>query len=91
VTGGICPIARCAKQLLHGPCGGTDDGRCEIDADLECAWQLIYDKLKTQERMHLLMDITPPKDWRSSRDGGPRKIVRKDLRLPGQEMSNDER
>jgi len=91
VTGGICPIARCSKQLLNGPCGGTDDGRCEIDADLECAWQLIYDKLKTQERMHLLMDITPPKDWRSSRDGGPRKIVRKDLRLPGQEMSNDER
>jgi ferredoxin len=85
LTGGICPIARCSKQLLNGPCGGSAKGKCEVDANIDCAWQLIYDKLKAQGRLHLMMDITPPKDWRTSRDGGPRKIVREDLRLPAQE------
>lgn len=82
VTGGICPIARCAKQLLNGPCGGSSHGKCEIDASLDCAWQLIHDKLQAQGRLDLLMEITPPKDWRTSRDGGPRRIVREDLQLP---------
>jgi ferredoxin len=82
LTGGICPIARCSKQLLNGPCGGSSQGKCEVNPDIECAWQLIYDKLKAQGRLSLLMEITPPKDWRTSRDGGPRKIVREDLRLP---------
>jgi ferredoxin len=82
LTGGICPIARCSKQLLNGPCGGSSKGKCEVNPDIECAWQLIYDKLKAQGRLHLLMEITPAKDWRTSRDGGPRKIVREDLRLP---------
>jgi ferredoxin len=81
LTGGICPIARCSKQLLNGPCGGSSNGKCEVNADIECAWQLIYDKLKAQGRLNLIMEITPPKDWRTSRDGGPRKIVREDLRL----------
>ncbi|HLF26914.1 MAG TPA: methylenetetrahydrofolate reductase C-terminal domain-containing protein [Anaerolineae bacterium] len=85
LTGGICPIARCSKQLLNGPCGGSSQGKCEVNADIDCAWQLIYDKLQAQGRLHLLMDITPPKDWRTSRDGGPRKIVRDDLRLPTKE------
>jgi ferredoxin len=85
LTGGICPIARCSKQLLNGPCGGSSQGKCEVNPDIECAWQLIYDKLKAQGRLSLLMEITPPKDWRTSRDGGPRKIVREDLRLPAAE------
>ncbi|MEK7785454.1 MAG: methylenetetrahydrofolate reductase C-terminal domain-containing protein [Chloroflexota bacterium] len=82
LTGGICPIARCSKQLLNGPCGGSSKGKCEVNPEIDCAWQLIYDKLKAQGRLHLLMEITPPKDWRTSRDGGPRKIVREDLKLP---------
>jgi len=82
LTGGICPIARCSKQLLNGPCGGSAKGKCEVSPEIDCAWQLIYDKLKAQGRLHLLMEITPPKDWRTSRDGGPRRIVREDLRLP---------
>jgi len=81
-TGGICPIARCAKQLLNGPCGGSSDGKCEIDSELDCAWQLIYDKLSTQGRLDALLEISPPKDWSTSRDGGPRKIVREDLQEP---------
>ncbi|HEY47840.1 MAG: hypothetical protein AMJ88_01575 [Anaerolineae bacterium SM23_ 63] len=85
LTGGICPIARCAKQLLNGPCGGSQEGLCEINPETPCAWQLIYEKLAAQDRLHLLMEIQPPKDWSTSRDGGPRKITREDLRLVAEE------
>jgi ferredoxin len=81
LTGGICPIARCAKQLLNGPCGGSQDGECEIGHETPCAWQLIYDRLKAQDRLHLILEIQPAKDWSTSRDGGPRRITREDLRL----------
>ena len=81
LTGGICPIARCSKSLLNGPCGGSEDGHCEIDPDTPCAWQLIYDRLKSKDKLHVLLELQPPKNWSTSRDGGPRKIVREDLRL----------
>lgn len=84
-TGGICPIARCAKQLLNGPCGGSQNGICEIDSETPCAWQLIYDRLKAQDRLHLILEIQGPKDWSTSRDGGPRKITREDLRLAAEQ------
>lgn len=85
LTGGICPIARCSKSLLNGPCGGSEDGHCEINPDTPCAWQLIYDRLNSLGRLHVLMDLQPPKNWRTARDGGPRKIVREDLRLLAKE------
>ena len=85
LTGGICPIARCSKSLLNGPCGGSEAGHCEIDPDVPCAWQLIYDRLISMDKIHVLMDLQPPKNWRASRDGGPRKIVREDLRLASEE------
>jgi ferredoxin len=81
VTGGICPIARCAKQLLNGPCGGSQGGVCEIGHETPCAWQLIYDRLNAQGRLHLIEELQPAKDWSTSRDGGPRRITREDLRL----------
>ena len=81
LTAGICPIARCSKSLLNGPCGGSQDGHCEVNEDIPCAWQLIYDRLKSLDKLELLSGIRPPKNWRTSRDGGPRKIVRPDLRL----------
>jgi ferredoxin len=81
LTAGICPIARCSKSLLNGPCGGSQDGHCEVNEDIPCAWQLIYDRLKSLDKLELLSEIRPPKNWRTSRDGGPRKIVRPDLRL----------
>lgn len=85
LTGGICPIARCSKSLLNGPCGGSEDGHCEIDPDVECAWQLIYDRLSAMDKLDNLLEIQPPKNWSTSRDGGPRKIVRDDLRLVEEE------
>lgn len=85
LTGGICPIARCSKSLLNGPCGGSEDGHCEIDPDVPCAWQLIYDRLNDMGKLHVLLELQPPKNWQTSRDGGPRKIVREDLRLLAEE------
>ena len=74
-TGGICPVVRCAKSLLNGPCGGSVEGRCEIDPDTPCAWQLIIDRLAALGQLEQLEEIEPPKDWGTSRSGGPRSII----------------
>jgi ferredoxin len=76
--GGVCPLARCSKQLLNGPCGGSRDGRCEINPDVECAWQLIVDRLSNFGAVDRLEKIYPPKDWSKKQGGGPRRIVRED-------------
>ncbi len=63
-TGGVCPITRCAKGLLNGPCGGTVKGKCEVgDYEEDCAWSLIYDRLKEQDRMELFTKFRPPRDF----------------------------
>ena len=79
VTGGICPIARCAKQLMNGPCGGSTGGNCEISDDVDCAWQLIWDRLKALGLQDMYLENIPAKDWRSGGGSGPRKIIREDL------------
>lgn len=80
--GGVCPIARCSKSLLNGPCGGSQDGKCEIDPDnLDCAWQLIFDRMKALNILDRLEENQPVKDWSTGRDGGPGKIVREDMAL----------
>ncbi len=81
LTAGICPIARCAKNLLNGPCGGSQKGKCEVDPEMDCAWQLIYDRLARLGQLDRMEVLQPPKDWAKDYDGGPRKIVREDLRL----------
>ncbi len=81
LTAGICPIARCAKNLLNGPCGGSQSGKCEVNPETDCAWQLIYDRLGRLGQLDRLDAIMPPKDWSKDYDGGPRKIVREDLKL----------
>ena len=80
-TGGICPISRCSKRMLNGPCGGSENGKCEISPDTDCGWHLIYERLKELGQLDFFAEPTDPKDWVSSRDGGPRKIVREDVRL----------
>ena len=84
-TGGICPIARCSKSLLNGPCGGSQHGKCEVNDEIDCAWQLIYDRLAQLGKLDLIMTVAAPKDWTTSRDGGPRRIDRPDLRLDEEE------
>lgn len=80
--GGICPIARCSKSLLNGPCGGSANGRCEVDPEnIECAWQLIYDRMEKLGRLDELEEPKPMKDWSTHRDGGPRTLKREDADL----------
>lgn len=74
-TGGICPVVRCAKGLLNGPCGGSVDGKCEVDPDTPCAWQEIIDRLTSLGLLDQLEEIQPPKDWGTSHSGGPRNIT----------------
>jgi hypothetical protein len=64
-TGGICPVVRCAKGLLNGPCGGTNNGKCEVDPEKDCAWTLIYRRLEAQGRLDLMRKYYPPKNWNS--------------------------
>ena len=81
LTGGICPIIRCSKSILNGPCGGSQYGKCEVSKDVDCAWQLIHDRLKALDRLETLKEVIPPKDWSKSRDGGPRKMTREDVMI----------
>jgi ferredoxin len=80
ITGGICPIARCSKSLLNGPCGGSSGGKCEIDPEVDCGWQLIYDRLSALGKLENITRVLPIRNWSTSRDGGPRRRVVEELR-----------
>ncbi len=64
-TGGICPIIRCAKGLLNGPCGGTNNGKCEVDPEKDCAWTLIYRRLEQQGRLDAMRKYYPPRNFQA--------------------------
>lgn len=82
-TAGLCPIARCAKNLLNGPCGGSQGGRCEVRKEMPCIWHEIVERLKARGELDNLMDIWEPKDWRPAGGDGLRVRTREDLRLNG--------
>ncbi|MGA2380432.1 MAG: methylenetetrahydrofolate reductase C-terminal domain-containing protein [Spirochaetia bacterium] len=74
-TGGICPVTRCSKGVLNGPCGGTrEDGSCELAGGIHCAWHDIHERLKEQGRLSQLLIVRPPMEWV---DRGPRVLVQK--------------
>ncbi|MGA7576764.1 MAG: methylenetetrahydrofolate reductase C-terminal domain-containing protein [Desulfobaccales bacterium] len=83
ITGGLCPVTRCAKGLLNGPCGGSQGGKCEVSAtlkcDVPCVWALIYDRLSQLGNLQSLMEYRPPKDWRLGGAIGPRQLVRRNV------------
>ncbi|MEW6572920.1 MAG: methylenetetrahydrofolate reductase C-terminal domain-containing protein [Bacillota bacterium] len=62
-TAGICPLTACNKSLLNGPCGGTNEGKCEVDKEKDCAWTLIYQRLKLQGRLDIMRKYHPPKNY----------------------------
>jgi hypothetical protein len=70
-TGGLCPIARCSKLLLNGPCGGSQDGKCEVDPGIPCVWQQIVDHLAKLGRLDKLDKLVTPKNWSVSLMSGP--------------------
>jgi ferredoxin len=79
LTGGLCPVARCAKSLMNGPCGGSQGGKCEINKDIECIWQSIHDKLERTGKKEDMLKVAPIRDWTTAGHGGPRKTLRDDL------------
>lgn len=76
LTGGICPVARCPKGLLNGPCGGTKNGKCEVSPDIPCAWVMIYERLKVLGKLDDLKKIIGAKDW--SKGQRPGKYIVKE-------------
>lgn len=79
LTGGICPIARCAKSMLNGPCGGSTNGKCEIGPDTDCGWALIIERMKRLGTLDQLDAVMPPRDWSTGHFGGPRRVVHEEL------------
>jgi hypothetical protein len=80
-TYGLCPVARCSKSLMNGPCGGTSkDGKCEISEDTECIWNLIVERARARGELDSLAAVRKTRDWSGARHGGPKRIVREDLR-----------
>jgi hypothetical protein len=74
-TGGICPVTRCSKSLLNGPCGGYVKGKCEVGGWIrDCAWVQIFNRLKAQNRLDLYARFRPPRDYRTWVSQGPRQI-----------------
>ncbi len=72
-TAGICPVTRCAKGLLNGPCGGSNKGKCEVDKNKDCAWILIYNRLKDLNKLDSLKNVKPAKDY--SKVNRPREVI----------------
>jgi ferredoxin len=85
-TGGICPITRCSKGLLNGPCGGYRNGKCEVDPGVDCGWLLIYERLRTLGELERMREITGPKDWSAAAVGRPGHVVREDARPHHEEV-----
>ena len=80
VFGGVCPVTQCSKSLSNGPCGGSEEGMCEVDPEtIECGWQKIIDRLTKLGRLDALERNEPPRDWSKTHDGRPRKTARTDL------------
>jgi len=80
-TFGLCPVARCAKSLMNGPCGGTrSGGKCEVDEETDCVWNLIVERADERGALESLAAVRRAKDWSGSGHGGPKRVVREDLR-----------
>lgn len=79
--GAVCPVTRCSKRLMNGPCGGSKGGRCEVHPDILCGWDLIIRRLEKIGELDRLSEYVPPVDWSTSHSGGPRRVVREDQKL----------
>lgn len=70
MTAGICPVTNCPKGLLVGPCGGMNEGKCEVNSDIPCAWVRIYERQKTLGNLDQMKEILEPKNWSAGRMPG---------------------
>jgi len=74
-TAGICPITRCTKGILNGPCAGTKNGKCEVNKEMDCAWVLIYKRLENLQQLDNIRRYYPPRNFRAI--PRPKRIVSK--------------
>jgi len=74
-TAGICPITRCTKGILNGPCAGTKNGKCEANKDMDCAWILIYKRLEGLQQLENMRRYYPPRNFLAI--PRPKRIVTK--------------
>ncbi len=72
-TGGVCPITRCPKGLLNGPCAGHMDEKCEVDREKDCAWVLIYKRMKDNGQLDRFRAFRKPRDYQISTP--PQQII----------------
>ena len=79
MTGGICPVTMCAKGLFNGPCGGTNKGSCEISNEQPCAWFMIYERLKGQNRLDSIKKLNVARGWN---DQIPRNLIQPGYKKP---------
>ena len=68
ITGGICPITACSKSLVNGQCGGSKDGKCEVNPEMECGWERIYRRLKMVGRLDALKCPTQIRNFATYKD-----------------------
>lgn len=86
-TGGLCPVTLCSKSLLNGPCGGARNGKCEVDQNRDCGWQLIYERLNKLGSLESMKEYMPPKN--NSRRGRPRSLTLGDKEATFRSTSGD--
>ncbi|MCP4681927.1 MAG: 5,10-methylenetetrahydrofolate reductase [Desulfobacterales bacterium] len=75
-TGGICPVTSCHKGLVNGPCGGTNNGNCEIDKNKDCAWTLIYYRLDALGQLDAMRKLQKPRNHLGEPTPGKYEIVK---------------
>ena len=75
-TAGFCPVTRCPKEMLNGPCGGMNDGKCEVDSNNDCVWVLIYERLKSCNNLSDMVEFIPAKDFSKKKKPQSRKVNR---------------
>ena len=80
-TAGICPITRCTKGILNGPCAGTKNGKCEVNKDMDCAWVLIYQRLERLQQLEKMRRFYPPRNYRAI--PRPKRIMSKSGTISG--------
>lgn len=89
MTGGVCPVARCTKSLINGPCGGMNQGKCEISPDVDCGWHLIIERMKSLGRYDELKKLAKPRDWTNFGTVGSGMQRKRDTRGPATDPEKD--
>ena len=74
-TGGVCPVTSCHKGMVNGPCGGTNDGMCEIGGDRDCAWTMIYNRMKDLGQLDIMRRYQQPRNHQGEPMPGKYKLA----------------